>query len=382
MFTPGAMRVKRSPIERVSALIRQGAINLAGGSPDPSLIPIEKLREAYTQVVEEYGAKAFSYPGAGGLDELIEQLRGWCSTLEIGSGEVVVTSGAQHAITQLCAALLSTQDTYIHENPTFVETMNSFLYYSAQGEPVPVDDQGIRTDILEAKLKASRSPPKLLYTVPTAHNPSGVTMSEDRRKHLVELSHRYGFTIIEDDPYRPISKPTRTLYNLSPEDVVYVGSLSKALAPGLRIGFVVTTSHALAEKLKDLEQMDFSTSTVNQLVAAKILKSGLIQSKLGKLREHYASKMHLMLQSLAEHGLKPVYQPQDGFFCLVDTNTDAEKLLLRAVRLGVVFVPASEFYFDNSGQTSIRLSVGPVDKSLIPEGVNRLAKALNQKEQA
>ncbi len=382
MFTPNAMRVKRSPIERVSALIRQDTINLAGGSPDPSLIPLGKLGEAYTQVVEEYGAKAFFYPGAGGLDELVEQLRGWCSTLEIGGGEVVVTSGAQHAITQVCAALLSTQDTYIHENPTFVETMNSFLYYSVQGEPVPVDDQGIRTDILEARLKARRSPPKLLYTVPTAHNPSGVTMSEERRKHLVELAHKYGFTIIEDDPYRPISKPTRTLYSTSPDDVVYVGSLSKALAPGLRIGFVVTTNHALAEKLKDLEQMDFSTSTVNQLVAAKILKSGLIQSKLGELREHYASKMHLMLQSLAEHGLKPVYQPQDGFFCLLNTNTDVEELLLRAVRLGVAFVPASEFYFDNSGQTNIRLSVGPVDKSLIPEGVNRLTKALNNNEQA
>jgi len=382
MFTPSAMRVKRSPIERVSALIGQGTINLAGGSPDPSLIPLEKLREAYTQIIEEYGAKSFFYPGAGGLDQLIHQLKKWCATLDIGGGEIVVTSGAQHAITQLCAALLSAQDAYIHENPTFVETMNSFLFYSPQGEPVAVDDQGIQTSILESRLKTRKSPPKLLYTVPTAHNPLGVTMSEERRKHLVELAQKYGFTIIEDDPYRPISKPTRTLYSMSPENVVYVGSLSKALAPGLRIGFVITTSHALAEKLRDLEQMDFSTSTVNQLVTAKILESGLIQSKLGDLREHYASKMRLMLESLRENGLKPIYQPQDGFFCLVNTNTYAEELLLKAVKLGVAFVPASEFYFDNTGHTNIRLSIGPVDKSLIPEGVNRLVKALNQNEQA
>jgi Transcriptional regulators containing a DNA-binding HTH domain and an aminotransferase domain (MocR family) and their eukaryotic orthologs len=260
--------------------------------------------------------------------------------------------------------------------------MNSFLFYSPQGEPVAVDDQGIQTSILESRLKTRKSPPKLLYTVPTAHNPSGVTMSEERRKHLVELAQKYGFTIIEDDPYRPISKPTRTLYSMSPENVVYVGSLSKALAPGLRIGFVITTSHALAEKLRDLEQMDFSTSTVNQLVTAKILESDLIQSKLGDLREHYASKMRLMLESLRENGLKPIYQPQDGFFCLVNTNTYAEELLLKAVKLGVAFVPASEFYFDNTGHTNIRLSIGPVDKSLIPEGVNRLVKALNQNEQA
>ncbi|MEM3799852.1 MAG: PLP-dependent aminotransferase family protein [Thermoprotei archaeon] len=379
-FTPSSMRVKRSPIERISTFISKDTINLAGGSPDPSLIPVDKLREVYIQVIEEYGPKAFFYPGAGGLEELVDQLNRWCAQLDIGEGELVVTSGAQHAITQICASLLTPQDKFLHENPTFVETMNSFLFYSGRGEPVPIDDQGLRTDLLEAKLKADKSHPKLLYTIPTAHNPSGVTMSEERRKHLIELAQRYNFTIIEDDPYRPISKPTRTLYSMSPENVIYVGSLSKALAPGLRIGFTLTPSHALAEKLRDLEQMDFSTSTINQLVAARILETGVIQAKLSSIREHYAAKMRIMLDCLAEHGLQPVYQPHDGFFLLLNVETDVESLLLRAVKEGVVFVPASEFFFDDSNNATIRLSVGPVDKSLIHKGINRLSQALGAKE--
>lgn len=375
MFSPRAMRVGRSPIERVSQLLGKDVINLAGGSPDPELIPKEKLREAYCEVVDEHGASAFFYPGAGGLEELVAELEKWCGHLNIGGGEIVVTSGAQHAITLLCGALLSPQDEYAHENPTFVETMNPFAYYGGRGIPIPIDGEGMRTDLLEEALRSGRARPKLVYVVPTAHNPSGVSMGLERRKHLAELAERYGFTIVEDDPYRPISEPKPTIYSLTPENVVYVGSLSKALAPGLRIGFVVTRSHALAEKLKDLEQMDFSTSTVNQLVAAKVLSSGYVQARLEEYRRHYQEKREALLRALGERGLKPLYAPKEGFFCLVEVGEDPEALLLKALRAGVAFVPAAEFFYDGSGKNTIRLSVGPAPKSRIAEGVERLAKA-------
>lgn len=380
MFAPRAMRVKRSPIERVSRLMGDHTINLAGGSPDPTLIPKDRLREAYSSVIEEHGSAAFFYPGAGGLDELVGELSKWCAHLGIGGGEIVVASGAQHAITLLCGALLSAHDEYVHENPTFVETMNPFLFYGGKGTAVPIDCGGMRTDLLEEWLRSGRCSPKLLYTVPTAHNPSGVTMGVERRKHLAELAQKYGFTIVEDDPYRPIADPKPTIYSLAPDSVIYVGSLSKALAPGLRIGFVVTRNHALAEKLRDLEQMDFSTSTINQLVAAKVLSSGHIQSRLEQYRAHYKEKMRILVEALAQHGLRPVHTPQDGFFSLVEVAEDPETLLLRALRLGVAFVPAAEFFFDGSGKNTIRLSVGPAPKNLIPEGVQRLAKAIDQKQ--
>ncbi len=377
MFSPRAMRVNRSPIERVSGLIGSETINLAGGSPDPKLIPLDVIKESYLKVIEEYGAKAFAYPGAGGLDQLVAALSKWTENLGVDDGEIVVTSGAQHAITQLCGATLSSHDSYLHENPTFIETMNSFVFYGGTNIAIPVDNQGIRTDVLEQKLKEIGYAPRILYTVPTAHNPTGVTMTEDRRRHLVELAEKHGFTIFEDDPYRPIAGRTTPLYNLAPEHVVYIGSLSKALAPGLRIGFVITRNHALAEKLRDLVQMDFSTSTVNQLVAANILGSGVIQSRLSGYRAHYASKMKILVEALSDHGLRPLYEPQDGFFCIVDVKTDTDTLLLRAIKRGVAFVPASEFYFDGSGKTTVRLSVGPVDTQLIHEGVTRLAAALS-----
>lgn len=383
LLSRDALKIEVSPIERVSSLIKdENTINLAGGSPDPSFIPVNEIREAFNEIIEEYGAKAFFYPGAGGLEELKKELSKWCDDLSVGVGpsELVVTSGAQHAMTLLSQALLSKEE-FAHENPTFVETMNPLKFYGGSNLLVSVDSDGMRTVELEEKIRGGHSP-KVVYTVPTCHNPSGVTMTHERRKHLVELAEKHNFLIIEDDPYRPIAQEQpQTLYSMTKsENVVYVGSMSKAVAPGLRIGFVVTRNDELAEKLRELQQMDFSTSTSNQLTMARLLKKKIVQSRLGQLRRHYREKLGILLQSLTENRMDTVFQPRDGFFTLVDVKTDVEKLLTVSLLMGVAFVPGRNFYFNEAGSTYIRLSVGPVDKSKIIEGVNRLRRALGEIE--
>jgi len=381
LLSKNALKIEVSPIERVSNLIKDDKIiNLAGGSPDPLLIPVNEIRDAFNEVVEEHGPKAFFYPGAGGLEELKEELSKWCDHLSIGKGELVVTSGAQHAMTLLSQALLFEEE-FAHENPTFVETMNPLKFYGGPNLLVSVDSDGMNTDILEKKIREGHKP-KVVYTVPTCHNPSGVTMTRARRKHLVELAEEHNFLILEDDPYRPVSQEQpQTLYaTTKSQNVVYVGSMSKAVAPGLRIGFVVTRNNELAKKLRELQQMDFSTSTSNQLTMAKLLRKRIVQDRIPDIRRHYREKLRALLGALNENRIETVFQPKDGFFALVDVKTNVEKLLTLSLSLGVAFVPGKNFYFNDEGSTHIRLSVGPVDKSKIAEGVNRLRLALRKIE--
>jgi Transcriptional regulators containing a DNA-binding HTH domain and an aminotransferase domain (MocR family) and their eukaryotic orthologs len=374
VFSEKALKIELSPIERIMERVTSETINLAGGSPDPEVIPVQEIKHAFEEVVAEWGASAFFYPGAGGLEELRKQIRSYASYLGVAGGDVAVTSGAQHALTLLCASLLS-GEAFAHENPTFVEGMNPFLFYGGLSLPIRVDQNGLVVEELEARVKSNK--PKLVYTVPLCHNPTGVNMSEQRRKKLVELAEKFDFFVVEDDPYRPISEKQPTpLYNFSQERVIYVGSLSKALAPGLRIGFIITKNQELLQRVKALEQMDFSTSTSNQLLASRLLKKGVVTQRLQALREHYKQKMRILVESLKRHQIPLVFEPQGGFFALIDAKKHAEQVAHEALKKGVAVVPAKPFYFDGTGQTHLRISVGPVPKQKIDEGVWILSKVL------
>ncbi|MBW9141879.1 MAG: PLP-dependent aminotransferase family protein, partial [Candidatus Aramenus sp.] len=196
--------IEISPVELASRLARKSKINLASGSPDPRLIPLEEIRRAYDEVIEKYKSAAFSYPGAGGQEELVREIEMYLPKLGLNKGEdeVVVTSGAQHAM-ELLGKYFLEGDVIAVENPTFIETFNSLKLRSSSVIPISLDEKGIVTEQLRQMLKLVKV--KLLYVIPNCHNPAGVNMSDDRRREIAELAEQYDFYVIEDDPYRPIA---------------------------------------------------------------------------------------------------------------------------------------------------------------------------------
>ncbi|ABP94367.1 MULTISPECIES: PLP-dependent aminotransferase family protein [Metallosphaera] len=366
--------IELSPVEMGSRLGRNVKINMASGSPDPSTIPVDEIGRAYEEVLADLGPRSLFYPGAGGQQELIEEVNKYLPAIGLRSKDpIVITSGAQHAIELLSKYFLE-NGTVVVENPTFVETFSAFKLRASVTIPVTVDGKGISTDELELVTKIVK--PDLVYVIPDCHNPAGVNLNEERRKILVELAEERDFYVIEDDPYRPIAgcvpAPLKN-YDRSGR-VIHVSSFSKILAPGLRIGFVVAPPE-IAEKLSLMEQLDFSTSTLNQYVVSRLLRSGFILSRTKILPEHYRKKMKVLVDSLTDAGISEFNQPSCGFFLLLDLKRDAHRVLEEAVRQGLAFVPAKDFFL-RGGETMARLSITVPNEEQIKAGVEILKRVI------
>ena len=384
LLSSRAKRLEWSPVELVSRIIREkkNLINLASGSPDPDLIPIDEIKEALDEAINEYGADVFSYPGAGGLKELRKELKQFLASmgLNINNREIIITAGAQHAINMLANIILNEQDYFISENPTFVETFNALKHYTANYVAVDIDENGILIGELQQLIEKRKEEIKVLYTIPTAHNPTGVTLTPERRKELIELCDKYDIIIIEDDPYRFIIRnPPEPLINIDKQEiVVHVGSFSKILAPGLRIGYLIVPRY-ISEKNEQAEQLDFATSTITMYIALIMLRKNIVKKRLSKLIITYSRKMKVLLDALEDYMPPNVEwtKPIGGFFLLLRArNKNLAKLLRKAVQNGVAYVPACLFYVKNPDYSTARLSIGPVKEEEINEGIRRLAKIL------
>ncbi|MEM3670806.1 MAG: PLP-dependent aminotransferase family protein [Thermoprotei archaeon] len=373
-----------SPVEYVSrAISGLRVLNLAAGSPDPTTIPSDEIRETYSDILREYGAEALGYPGAGGLDELKAELPSWCRSIGVDTAGMrfVVTSGAQHAISLIAASVQPSY--YIHEEPTFIETLNSFKATDAKGLSIPMDNDGIIAREIERKLGRRKVEEEkgIIYTIPLAHNPTGVSMKTSRRTELAEIAKSHKLLMVEDDPYRPIyPSPESPILNEAPDSTVYVSSFSKAVAPGLRVGFVATRMKWLADRITALEQLDFSTSSINQLVLAKLLRSGKIYQKLDYAKKLYRRKMNVLLDALADNRFELLYQPSGGLYALVDLGVDSQSLLAKALQKGVAYVPGVKFFQHATpmAKRSSRLSVGKIPLAQIDEAVNTLGKVAHR----
>ncbi len=375
-------RLLWSPVELASrrAKTLSGVINFASGSPDPLMIPVREIAEAFEQTLLEYGSSALGYPGAGGLPELVEELKQYViSDLGVGlrgNEDLVVTSGAQHGIKLLSQLLLGPGDVVVTEDPSFWEAIDPMRFQGARILGVRLGGGGMDINALEQILRRG-SKPKIVYTIPTCHNPCGVTMGLEERKHLVELAEEYGFIILEDDPYRPVAQnPPPSIKSLDKSGrVIYIGTLSKALAPGLRIGFTVL-DRELAEELSKLEQHDFSTPTIIQLAVARILRSGVVKSLMPRLRKHYSEKLEILVEALDEKFPGQYIEPSCGFYTVLRLGRDAEEHLPRAIESGVIYVPARDFHIESKPIDTARISISTPPKERIAEGVERLKKSL------
>ncbi len=368
------MRLYWSPVELASRLARKGVrYNFASGAPDPGLIPIDEVRKSFERVYEEYGRAIVAYPGAGGLRELRVEISIYVGkVLGIGTNwrDVIITAGAQHAIKLLSQLLMRRRTVVYTEDPTFVETVAPMKFQGAKLIGVPIDDEGMNTHELESLVK--RYGPGIVYTVPNCHNPTGVSMSEDRRKHLIEIAREYGLTVIEDDPYTALYPNAMPTLKSMDYDVVYVGTFSKILGPGLRIGFVIT-SDGLRNELEKLEQHDFAASTLNQYLVYDMLRRGVADAVIGRARELYPRKLRELIEALNDYLPNALlFKPSCGFYAFISTGVNSWDLLRRGVKQGVLFVPGGRFFINKARQDTARLSIGSISLDLIRDGVKAL----------
>ncbi|MGB9733516.1 MAG: PLP-dependent aminotransferase family protein [Conexivisphaera sp.] len=390
-LSAAASRLESSPVELAYRLVRTSdtrLINMASGNPDPKIVPVQELSEIAMEVLGALGYESLVYPDAGGLDDLKKEIRLYMAREGVSipkNYEISVTSGAQHAF-KLMSELLGGGDVHvICESPTFVETLAP-LKLRSHVHGIPFSSGRLDLGRMEEALKALDPGSSVIYLIPTCHNPTGITMSEDDRHEVLELAEKYDALIIEDEPYRAFSEaqPPALVSLDNGSRVIYVGTLSKVLAPGLRIGWIAAPPE-VASAVSMLENYDITTSTLTQHIALESFRHGLVDSTASALRAHYLRKRHVLEDSLSENMPPNVnWEPNGcGLFQLVSaTGFDAEQHLIDAIRRGIIYVPARRFFVPEGDIGSIRLSLGPPSNEEIEEGTRILAGIISEHSSA
>ena len=385
VMTSSAMR------DLMAITARPEVISLAGGLPDTSSFPPETFAAVTNRIAAESCARALQYGPTEGLEETkaciaeVMAAEGMRADLE----DVVVTTGGQQVIDLVCKTLIDPGDVIIAEAPTYPGAVPTFSSYQAEVVQIDMDGEGMRVDLLEEtldRLDGEGRRPKFVYTVPSFQNPAGVTLSGARRRRLVEVARERELLILEDNPYgllRYEGEPLPTLYSLDGGVyVMYLGTFSKILSPGIRLGWVVAPPPVL-EKIKVGKQAaDLCTSTLSQLMVQAYFEQGHWGNYVDSLTELYRRRRDTMLDALAEH-FPPQAEwtrPAGGLFiwATLPDFIDTTDLLARALRENVAFVPGSAAYLDGRGHSSMRLNFSGSNEDDIREGIRRVGKVIEE----
>ncbi|MCX8195756.1 MAG: PLP-dependent aminotransferase family protein [Acidilobaceae archaeon] len=363
-------------------------ISFAGGLPDPSVFPKKELGEIAREVIISVGERALQYSPTRGVTAFIEALKGFAAKHNVkvrGEDDVVVTTGAQEAIYLASKVLFDEKDVVAVEEPTYLAALNVIKFFKAKPLAIPVDHEGMRVDLLEEALRRGVKV-KALYTNATAQNPSGTTMSLERRKHLLELASSYDFLILEDDPYGYFvfegESPT-PIKTLDEEGrVIYISTFSKILAPGLRIGWMLGPKELMNYAELAKQNVDLHSSTLSQFIVMEAIRRGTVEATIEKAKSLYRVKRDYMLQALEENmgGLASWTKPIGGLFVLVSLKerVDTRKMLYKAIERGVAYVPGASFFVSRDGSHTMRLNYSYPSLEQIREGVRRLAATVKE----
>jgi 2-aminoadipate transaminase len=386
--------VETSAIRELFKLLGQpGIISFAGGFPDSAMFDVEGIAQASQKVLRDAPGSALQYGATEGFTPLREELAKFMAIKGVPGldpQQLIVTTGSQQALDLVGKTLLEPGDVALVEAPTFLATIQCFKLYGPKVLGVPIDEHGVRVDVLEQMIKLHR--PKIVYLVPTFGNPSGALLSLERRLKVLELARDTQTVIVEDDPYGDLyfgEAPPPSLLALSAqvpgsrEWLVHAGSLSKVLSPGLRVGWLIAPTELLAKATMCKQFSDAHTSTFAQATAAAYLQSGRMPATLNQVRSVYAKRAKTMARCLNESlGDRISFtEPQGGLFFwarLTGANggpTDGGAFAKSAIAQGVAFVPGAPFYANEADHSTLRLSFATSDEKLIEEGIARLSKA-------
>ncbi|KUO93253.1 MAG: aminotransferase [Vulcanisaeta sp. CIS_19] len=385
--------MKASEIRELLKWITENVISFGGGMPDPSSFPVKEIMEITRDVVSTKADKALQYGATGGVAELKEELIKFMGKVGIkvdGPESVIITVGSQEALDIIGRLFINPGDYVITESPTYLAALQAFRIYGPRIIGIPMDEEGLKVDILEETLKkiSDDGKVKFVYVIPTGQNPTGITMSRERRKALLEVASKYDVLIIEDDPYGYIyfgdGEPPDRLKAMDSEGrVIYLSTFSKIAAPGLRLGWVAANREVIRWFELAKQSIDLHTSTLNQYIAVELLKRGVIERNIPRIKEIYRTKRDLMLQALGEYMPDSVSwtKPSAGMFIWLTApeNIDTGEMLNVAIRkYGVAYVPGKSFYPNEERRNDMRLNFTYPTPQQIFEGIRRLSLAIRE----
>ena len=381
-FSQRAEQLQSSAIREILKItMRPEIISFAGGLPSPLTFPVERMREAYDTVLSRAGKVALQYGPSDGYAPLREWIADSLSTSDcrIVPEQVLMLSGSQQGLDLLGKVLVDEGSKVLVETPSYLGALQAFSLYRPEFVSVATDEDGLVPEALDAVGQGAR----LLYSLPNFQNPTGRSMTMARRVALVEACARLRVPLIEDDPYGALSyngEPLPKLLNMNPAGVVYMGSFSKVLTPGIRLGYAVAPV-PLARKMEQAKQAtDLHTAQLTQMVVHEVVKDGFLNDHIPTIRKLYAAQCQAMLDALQEFfpASASWTRPQGGMFIWVTlpAHIDSMELLEAAVAQNVAFVPGAPFYANTPASNTLRLSFVTVPPEQIRVGVEKLGKLI------
>ena len=362
-------------------------ISFAGGLPAPELFPIEELKNISKQVLEENGSAALQYGTTEGHKPLREKIVERMAKVHVNttSEDILVTNGSQQGLDFSARIFINPGDVIICESPTYLGAINAFKAYEPKFIEVDTDDKGMIMEDLEEVLKNNDNV-KFIYVIPDFQNPSGKTWSIERRKKLVELANKYNTAIVEDNPYGELRFEGEIYPAIKHYDtegrVIFLGTFSKILCPGLRLGWVVADEEILNKYNMVKQGADLQTNTMSQMEVAKLLEEYDIQEHIEKIKVVYKKRRDLMMKTMEEEFPKEVKYtyPEGGLFTWVvlPDHINARELAVKALEKSVAFVPGGSFFPNGGNENTLRMNYSNMNEDRIVEGVKRLGAAIKE----
>jgi 2-aminoadipate transaminase len=396
-FAQRTQRMHSSVVREILKLTeRPDVISFGGGLPAPDVFPVDQFQESTCRLLKEHGTKALQYSITEGYRPLREMIVRHSARygIVIEPENVLITSGSQQALDLLGKVFINRGDHLVVERPTYLGALQAWNAYGAEYINVPMDEAGMRTDALEAALRMG---PKLIYALPNFQNPSGVTLSLERRHEMLRLADHYGVPIIEDDPYGQLRYEGEHVPSLVAIDaqerstngapytgnIIYLSTFSKTLAPGLRLAWIVAPAEVIQKLVMAKQGADLHTSTFAQMLAYDVAHGGFIDTHVKVIRAVYGARRDAMLAALDEHFPPEVRwtHPQGGLFLWLTfpEYIDATELLMAALEEEkVAFVPGTAFFADGTGKNTARMNFSYCDEATIEEGIRRLGLAVKR----
>ena len=386
-FATRTVKMQLNAVREILKVVnRPGMVSLAGGIPAPESFPLALMGELTNTVLQKYGARALQYDATEGFGPLREALTDHLALKQVtaSADQILIFSGSQGVLDAMGKILISPGDCVAVEAPTYVGALSAFNPYEPNYVQIATDDEGVIPAALEEVLQ--RHVIKYIYLVPTFQNPTGRSISLARRQAIAEIVQRYGVLVVEDDPYSDLRYSGEALppiKHFAPDHVVYVSTLSKTFAPGLRIGFCVAPPAVQHWLVVTKQGVDLHTSTFNQALAAEYLAGGHLQAQLPKILGIYKPRQAAMLAALDRHLPEGFHwtQPEGGMFLWLEgpAGLDTEEVYWRAVEKQVAFVPGKFFYAEPGiGNATMRLNYTMSNEATIDRAVETLATVLRE----
>jgi len=394
-YAQRTQRMKASAIRELLKVTEQpDMISFGGGFPAPDVFPVEEFRRACNHVLDRMGPESLQYSGTDGYSPLRQMISRHTVKLGINVDidNILITSGSQQALDLLGKIFINRGDRILVENPTYLGALQAWNAYGADYIPVPTDEYGMRTDLLEESLRKGA---KFIYVLPNFQNPTGTTLPMERRLELIQLADRYGVPIVEDDPYGQLryegedlplvellDSQSRVQNGSYTGNVIYLSTFSKILAPGIRLAWVIAPKEVIRKLGLAKQGTDLHTSTFAQMVAHEVGQHGFIDRHVKVIQQVYQERRDTMLDSLEEHMPDGVSwtHPEGGLFLWVTLpeRFDATAIFPKIIEEKVAYVPGEFFHPLGDGKNTLRLNFSFCTPEKINEGIARLGKAFKK----